>query len=967
VPKREIYKSETIHPLVNSKRKASQEEEEEGGSSSINGPYSSSSLHDSHIFFTGRHNKALSVMRLNSSLASSTSISCTTFNILAPIYKRIDQLNQSNRESHSRDLWYTRNQDILELLLHQRSSVICLQEVWVANEELVNMYHDRLATAGYTIFQYNISFQSLLTAIHKDYFELVNYRELLFNDFGDRVAQLLHVRSLVPFPLNGKQDVQQEVLIVNTHLLFPHDSTLSIARLHQVYKILEYLEACQKENKLTHMPIILRGDWNGSKRGHVYKFLRSQGFISSYDDAHKWVSHRNHRGNICGVDFIWLCNPTRSNSRKPSRTSWVEAVFSIIKYQLQKASIAEDNKAFAFLGGNKQSDSLTYSGFCQALQKANLTGIPHGLSFQETKELWVRADLARNGVFDYEKLRKTWNMRTVDQSKKCKERVMESKKEEEAVGLKVKKAVLFPQETEKGLWPEDYSLSDHACLTHMAMAPVVKLVLGSIAFATFWILAVFPSVPFLPIGRTAGSLFGAMLMVIFQVITPDQAYAAIDLPILGLLFGTMVVSIYLERADMFKYLGTLLSWRSRGAKDLLCRVCLVSAVSSALFTNDTCCVVLTEFVLKIARQKNLPPHPFLLALATSANIGSSATPIGNPQNLVIAVQSKISFWEFLRGVFPAMIVGITVNAVMLLAMYWRLLSDHKEEEEIEVSEGVVAVEEEDVMSHRFSPATLPHLSSFRSEETSVRTDPETLRNRGASSGESSASRDHQADAESQGESYPTVNSNALLFQTKRWRRVLWKSSVYLITLGMLISLLMGLNMSWTAITAALALVVLDFKDARPSLEKVSYSLLIFFCGMFITVDGFNKTGIPTALWDLMEPYANIGEAKGTAVLAVVILVLSNVASNVPTVLLLGARVAASAAAGEEEKKAWLLLAWVSTVAGNLTLLGSAANLIVCEQARRAVSHGYTLTFTKHLKFGLPSTLIVTAIGLYLIK
>ncbi|CAH8382501.1 unnamed protein product [Eruca vesicaria subsp. sativa] len=127
--------------------------------------------------------------------------------------------------------------------------------------------------------------QSLLTAIHKDYFELVSYRELLFNDFGDRVAQLLHVRSLVPFPLNEKQIVQQEVLIVNTHLLFPHDSSLSIARLHQVYKILEYLEAYQKEKKLSHIPIILCGDWNGSKRGHVYKFLRSQGFISSYDVA----------------------------------------------------------------------------------------------------------------------------------------------------------------------------------------------------------------------------------------------------------------------------------------------------------------------------------------------------------------------------------------------------------------------------------------------------------------------------------------------------------------------------------------------------------------------------------------------------------------------------------------------------------------------------------------------------------
>ncbi|CAD5311506.1 unnamed protein product [Arabidopsis thaliana] len=502
----------------------------------------------------------------------------------------------------------------------------------------------------------------------------------------------------------------------------------------------------------------------------------------------------------------------------------------------------------------------------------------------------------------------------------------------------------------------------------MAMAPVIKLVLGSIAFAIFWILAVFPSVPFLPIGRTAGSLFGAMLMVIFQVITPEQAYAAIDLPILGLLFGTMVVSIYLERADMFKYLGTLLSWKSRGPKDLLCRVCLVSAVSSALFTNDTSCVVLTEFVLKIARQKNLPPHPFLLALATSANIGSSATPIGNPQNLVIAVQSKIPFWEFLLGVFPAMIIGITVNAMLLLGMYWRLLSDHKEDEEEVQNADSEVVAQEDVQSHRFSPATFSPVSS---EDSNLRMDvAETLRNRAGSAGESeliscnsNASREQHNDAESQGESNNTNN----MFQSKRWKRVLWKSSVYFITLGMLISLLMGLNMSWTAITAALALVVLDFKDARPSLEKVSYSLLIFFCGMFITVDGFNKTGIPTALWDLMEPYAKIDQAKGIAVLAVVILVLSNVASNVPTVLLLGARVAASAMGREEEKKAWLLLAWVSTVAGNLTLLGSAANLIVCEQARRAVSHGYTLTFTKHFKFGLPSTLIVTAIGLLLIK
>lgn len=91
--------------------------------------------------------------------------------------------------------------------------------------------------------------------------------------------------------------------------------------------------------------------------------------------------------------------------------------------------------------------------------------------------------------------------------------------------------------------------------------------------------------------------------------------------------------------------------------------------------------------------------------------------------------------------------------------------------------------------------------------------------------------------------------------------------------------------------------------------------------------------------------------------------------NGDIVLLLGARVAASAAqiSAAEEKKSWLILAWVSTVAGNLSLLGSAANLIVCEQARRAPHHGYTLSFWSHLKFGVPSTLIVTAIGLALIR
>ncbi|CAJ1952826.1 unnamed protein product [Sphenostylis stenocarpa] len=537
----------------------------------------------------------------------------------------------------------------------------------------------------------------------------------------------------------------------------------------------------------------------------------------------------------------------------------------------------------------------------------------------------------------------------------------------------------------------------------MALAPPPTVVLGSIAFAIFWVLAVFPCVPFLPIGRTAGSLLGAMLMVIFQVLTPDQAFAAIDIPILGLLFGTMVVTIFLERADMFKYLGKLLSWKSRGPKDLLCRICLISAISSAFFTNDTSCVVLTEFVLKIARQHNLPPYPFLLALASSANIGSSATPIGNPQNLVIAIQGKISFGSFLTGILPAMLVGVVVNIVILIAMYWRVLTVHKDEED-PISE----VAEEEVMSHQFSPAIMTHFASSNSEECNDSSEPtNNLQNstqvmanqtfpslsevQMALSSTNAMDSTTSANApkgtnDTNEETNPSKDVALVVdkpiearvmhssegkedYLSRKWKRILWKSCVYVITLMMLIAMLLGVNMAWAAIAAAIILVVLDFKDAGPSIEKVSYSLLIFFCGMFITVDGFKKTGIPSALWDLMEPYSRIDHATGIATLAIVILVLSNLASNVPTVLLLGARVAASAAAisKEDEKKAWLILAWVSTIAGNFSLLGSAANLVVCEQARRAPNIGYTLTFWTHLKFGLPSTLIVTAIGLTLIK
>ncbi|KAG8083890.1 hypothetical protein GUJ93_ZPchr0010g10218 [Zizania palustris] len=473
----------------------------------------------------------------------------------------------------------------------------------------------------------------------------------------------------------------------------------------------------------------------------------------------------------------------------------------------------------------------------------------------------------------------------------------------------------------------------------MALASLSKVVMGSVAFGVFWMLAVFPSVPFLPIGRTAGALLGAVLMIVFHVISADDAYASIDLPILGLLFATMVVGGYLKNAGMFKHLGRLLAWRSQGGRDLMCRVCVVTALTSALFTNDTCCVVLTEFVLELAAERNLPVKPFLLALATSANIGSSATPIGNPQNLVIAFNSKISFISFLLGILPAMLAGMGVNMIMLLCMYWKEL-EGASPEEVAAGKEMEAIEE-----GRRSPVSLLALKNGDDATAAAEDDAGSMMSENIST------------------------KHRWFMQCSEHRRKLFlKSFAYVVTVGMLVAYMLGLNMSWTAITTAIALVVVDFRDAEPCLDKVSYSLLVFFSGMFVTVSGFNKTGLPGAIWNVMAPYSKINHVSGVTVLSVIILLLSNLASNVPTVLLMGDEVAASAAtiSASAVTRSWLLLAWVSTVAGNLSLLGSAANLIVCEQARRATRNAYDLTFWNHVIFGLPSTLVVTAIGIPLI-
>ena len=390
-------------------------------------------------------------------------------------------------------------------------------------------------------------------------------------------------------------------------------------------------------------------------------------------------------------------------------------------------------------------------------------------------------------------------------------------------------------------------------------ASTEEVILGCIAFTVWWFLAVFPKVPFLPIGRTAGSLLGASLMVLFRVISPRKAFASVDLSILTLLFGTMILTGYLERADLFRYLGYALSWRSKGGTDLLCRLSLLAALSSAIFTNDTTCVVLTQFVMMLCREKNLPPDPFLIALACSANIGSAGTLIGNPQNLVIAQQSRMGFRTFSAGVMPAVAIGLAANTLGLYVVYRKWLSQPQP------AKGFITKSSDLEQSVKELDGDLPCLSRSQStnehsEEISLLVSEPIEVGEGIETSSSSQIllSSPRVDVESPDPSYGRV---ALVDRVANAVRVLWRPSaekefnskkvgplvvvcaphhdaappykqetwlwkicVYMVTLGMLVAFLSGMDLPWSALMSAMVLMVLDWRDAGVSLNKVSILL-----------------------------------------------------------------------------------------------------------------------------------------------
>ncbi|MFT3830400.1 MAG: anion transporter [Opitutaceae bacterium] len=184
---------------------------------------------------------------------------------------------------------------------------------------------------------------------------------------------------------------------------------------------------------------------------------------------------------------------------------------------------------------------------------------------------------------------------------------------------------------------------------------------------------------------------------------------------------------------------------------------------------------------------------------------------------------------------------------------------------------------------------------------------------------------------------------------QQYRPLLRKSMIA--TGLMLVALIVGAPVPLAAAAAAALLLITRRLEPEKVFQEIDWALLVFFSGLFVVTGAIEHSGLGTRLFALLRPYADAGPGP----LTIVSLILSNVVSNVPAVMLFRPVVPGLA----EPHQAWLTLAMATTLAGNLTLLGSVANLIVAETARR---RGVHLGFVEYLKAGTPVAILTLLIG-----
>lgn len=395
-------------------------------------------------------------------------------------------------------------------------------------------------------------------------------------------------------------------------------------------------------------------------------------------------------------------------------------------------------------------------------------------------------------------------------------------------------------------------------------------------FVAVYLSMLLGGIPGLQVDRAGAALLGAIVLLAGGAIKEKAALESIDVPTLALLFGLMVVSAQFQLGGFYGWAIRRVVSMDTSPTLLLGAVIAFSGSLSAVLTNDVVCLTIAPLLLRLCLTKGLNPVPYLIALACAANVGSAATLIGNPQNILIGEALQMSFNRYLLTALPTCVLGLaTIWAVIAV----RYRNDWSR----------TAARENDEPENHFDG---------------------------------------------------------------------WQTNKGLLVLGLLIAGFIFVP-SWPrellALGAAGVLLLSRKFHSQKIMGLVDWQLLVLFISLFIVNRAFELSGGVEWLVTQSES-AGVSLRQPTS-LFIATAVLSNLISNVPAVMLLLPMT--------EGEAGGALLALSSTLAGNLIIVGSIANIIVVEAARRG---GVEISVRTHATIGVPvtlATLLFAAVQLWL--
>ncbi|OGL42690.1 MAG: anion transporter, partial [Candidatus Schekmanbacteria bacterium RBG_13_48_7] len=179
----------------------------------------------------------------------------------------------------------------------------------------------------------------------------------------------------------------------------------------------------------------------------------------------------------------------------------------------------------------------------------------------------------------------------------------------------------------------------------------------------------FGRIPYLSLDRTGIALLGAIAMVVTKVLSTNQAFESIDAPTIILLFSLMIISAQFRLSGFYTEIASRISRLMNKPKRFLLVMMFTSAILSAILANDIICLAFTPVLLYSIIQTGLNPFPFLIGLAVSSNIGSAATIIGNPQNMLLGQIGNLSFRDFFVWCTPPSVISLFGSYLIISLIY----------------------------------------------------------------------------------------------------------------------------------------------------------------------------------------------------------------------------------------------------------------------------------------------------------